>query len=138
MKYVFLKGKANVGKTTALQLLIAYFRKRNANTEEAIVDKEGYEYAVVLSYQGIKIGINTQGDIEEHITARHKWFTQNDCDICFGAMRTKGDTLNAVEKLKKENEVYVLHKLAIEANRFEKLTNDAQVQVMLEIFSAIK
>ncbi len=137
MKYVYLKGKSNVGKTTVLENLINHFRQLGAKTISSIYSKSGWERATVLELNGVVIGVNKEGDIPEHITIRNKWFDGYSCDIIFGAMRTKGTIINEINKLKTYNDVYVICKMSSEEDCFRKVCDDAQLEVLLKIFSNI-
>ncbi len=138
MKYIYLKGKSNVGKTTVLENLINHFRQHGAKTIASIYSKSGWERATILEFNGIVIGINKEGDTPDHITIRNKWFDDFSCDIVFGAMRTKGIIIDEINKLKSYNDVYVIYKLSSEEECFRNICDKVQLEILLEMFLKIK
>ena len=104
-KKVFaLRGIANVGKSDtvkkAYNLLTSKYK--NATKEH---EKLGVDIRSVLTINGAKIGIESQGDPNGRLEKSLSLFIEVGCKVIICATRTRGQTVNAVNKLKQSYEL---------------------------------
>ncbi len=137
-KMIFLQGASNVGKSTVLKRLIENFKKMGAVEKYAskkIADcTTTNDVIVVLQYKESIIGINTYGDYASIIEKGIKLLDTYHCDIIFGAMRTKGETVTYVDSLKKDNDICIIKKMATTYSKpLQRQIDDIQLQVLLNL-----
>lgn len=110
------KGLAEQGKSASIKLVTEEILKnfKNATYQAYIVDikqktitKSELSYkgdiTVLIEIDGIKIGVESQGDPQSRIFYSLPFFVQNECDIVLCACRNRGDTVWEVEKLHDNN-----------------------------------
>ena len=93
-KIIALWGRADIGKTTTLNYLIRLLDKSKEGEERPL----NKDRRVVISYGNKKIAVTTLGDN----------FEKNDCDILVTATRTRGKTVDTINKYCKENKAEVI------------------------------
>ena len=103
-KIIALWGRADIGKTTTLNYLIRLLDK-SKEEEERPLNKDR---RVVISYGNKKIAVTTLGDNIEEIDINIDFFEKNDCDILVTATRTRGKTVDTINKYCKENKAEVI------------------------------
>ena len=100
MKKVFvLRGTSNRGKTQTIRAFDEFLRQKYPS---AIVEHEyrtGVELRVVLSIDGVKIGIETTGANIKRLKESLDLFVNLGCEVIICATRTTGKTVTAVEAL---------------------------------------
>ena len=100
MKKIFvLRGTSKRGKTQTIRTVDELLRKKYPT---AVVEHEyrtGVELRVVLSINGVKIGIETTGENIKRIKESFDLFVSLGCEIIICATRTTGKTVTAVESL---------------------------------------
>jgi hypothetical protein len=110
------KGLSEQGKSASIKLATQEILKKfnNAVYQAYLVDiKEKTitksdlnnkgDITVIIEIDGIKIGIESQGDPQSRIFLSLPFFVQNECDIIICACRNRGDTVWEVEKLHDNN-----------------------------------
>ncbi|MCI9518601.1 MAG: hypothetical protein HFK08_04995 [Clostridia bacterium] len=126
MNVVALFGNGQSGKTTVLKLFLAAVLERykgevtvvetsSKNLSPSALRKEidmfeamkkrgedcdFHDTYAVLDVGGRRIGITTEGDSEFALRTAMERFS--DCDLCFCAARSKGDTLALLRKVTKK------------------------------------
>lgn len=100
MKKVFaLRGTSKTGKTLTIRTFDEFLREKFPG---AIVEHEHRsraELRAVLSINGVRIGIETTGEIIKRINESFDLFVNLGCELIICATRTKGQTVTAVETL---------------------------------------
>lgn len=125
MNVVALFGNGESGKTTVLKLFLAAVLERYKDRAKVVEtsaknptpqnlrkeidlfeamkkrgeDCEFHDVYAVLEIDGKKIGITTKGDSEADLRMETERFS--DCDLCFCAARSKGETLALLRKVTK-------------------------------------
>jgi hypothetical protein len=98
LKKVFaLKGRRNLGKSQTIRTVDELLR---AKYPDAIVQHEHrtrVELRVVLSIDGVKIGVESTGGNSGSIQSSFDLFVSHGCDVIICATRTTGKTVNAVK-----------------------------------------
>ncbi|OBX03694.1 hypothetical protein QV06_09625 [Gallibacterium genomosp. 3] len=96
-------GAANNGKTNSLNELINFFdHSKNPNN---FSNKDKLE---CFDYNGIKLGITTDGDYKETISQNIQTLIKKKCDIIVTACRTKGETHDAINSYKKDYDIHYI------------------------------
>lgn len=93
-------GAGNLGKTSSLRVV---FEKLKTTYPGARIEKytdTGDIRAVFHLKEGIRIGMETQGDPRSRMPGSMDLFVQEACDIIITACRTKGDTIQKVYELR--------------------------------------
>ncbi len=138
-KMVFLQGLSRTGKSTVLGNLITELKKTcNQIIDEKIYPKNGNQIddiIIVLKCGDIKIGINTFGDYAGIIDKGMEIFNEKECDVIFGAMRTKGETVEYVELLKNiTNQVCIIKKMSTEYSlALQNKIDQEQLNILLTL-----
>ncbi len=85
-----LKGRANIGKTSSLSMLIKMFH--NQPITNHIEDTR-----IVFEYRGFNIAITTWGDNADEMKKNVNFLKQCSWDIAIIATRTRGETCTIVK-----------------------------------------
>jgi hypothetical protein len=97
---IALKGRANSGKTYTISKVYELLKaKYPAFKEEDF--KITVDIRVILIINGFRIGIESQGDPDSRLEKSLNLFIKKECDVIVCATRTRGQTVEAVEKLSK-------------------------------------
>jgi len=98
-KAIALKGVARIGKSQTIRTVDELLRVKYP---DAIVEHEyrtKVEVRVVLSINGVKIGIETTGENIKRINESFDLFVNLGCEVIICATRTSGKTVMAVNAL---------------------------------------
>jgi hypothetical protein len=110
-KVIALRGRSNVGKSStikqAYELLLAKYPRAEKEHEIFRVD-----IRVVLTINGVKVGIESQGDPGSRLVESLRLFVKLGCKIIVCATRTKGKTVDAVNKLEPNYEIFWIEQIA--------------------------
>lgn len=98
MKIIGLYGTHDIGKTTTLNKLIDLL-SLIANNYEIDRSYDTFAYFVINEKN---IVVCTPGDNKEAIENNIEFLEKHDCDVFVTATRTKGKTVNGIEKLTKK------------------------------------
>lgn len=93
---VCLWGPANVGKTSVIKGL---FQELKRAGETKMLGESGADICVTVRYKGSLIGLVSQGDPN---SLQEEWLRDpavQSCDIIVCASRSKGSTVEAVQKI---------------------------------------
>ena len=92
-----LKGAKKLGKTPTIKFLYDLFIKRYPNAVEMEEHKiDGYDIRHVLIVNGVKIGIESQGDPKYRLFISIPLFVRIKCNIIICATRTRGSTVSLI------------------------------------------
>lgn len=94
-------GGSNEGKSTTIKLLFNLLREEfpSAILEPEIIDLT-YDITVVMKIDGLRIGIESQGDPKSYLLKSLEYFASINCDLIICSTRNRGSTVNAVNALK--------------------------------------
>ena len=98
-KAIALKGKSKIGKSLTIRTVDELLRLKYPG---AIVEHEHrtrVEIRVVLSINGVKIGVETTGENIKRINESFDLFVNLGCEVIICATRTTGKTVTAVNAL---------------------------------------
>ena len=144
MKIFALQGVNNTGKTCTLKLVINKLKDRGYTMNKpTAIDKDKYDIAVTLkSPQGKTICVYTQGDMEKFVNRAIEYFKQNNCEIGFCAVRSKGKGADKLYSLTEEKDGITVEFIpkAFIANasglnisqEYINAVNDLQAEVMIK------
>jgi hypothetical protein len=122
-------GNSNRGKTSTI---INTFNKLHKKYPQMTIMHQGNtntkDITIILRIGKIIIGIESQGDPNHNLIPSLKLFEKNGCDIILCATRTKGTTVDEVEKYENAKKYDVIWLSNLQS--FQKNTNT------LNIFSA--
>ncbi|MBN2589865.1 MAG: hypothetical protein JXA96_08375 [Sedimentisphaerales bacterium] len=117
-KVIALWGCSNVGKSSTIkqvcELLLAKYPKTKKEHGIFRVD-----IRVVLIINGVKVGIESQGDPGSRLSESLSLFAKMGCKVIVCATRTKGQTVDAVNKLKPNYEVIWREQIATKSANWE-------------------
>lgn len=100
MRTIALKGKGEIGKTTAIKLLVSSFNTFGYKFE-SLIFKE-VELLAKIEINGLLVGITTRGD---NVTCLEDDFKDlGECDLYVCACRTRGKT---IQFLKNRNAEFI-------------------------------
>jgi len=126
---IVVKGVANVGKTQTIKNVYELLIKKynNATKDHIIISAD---MRIVITINGIKIGIESQGDPSSRLFESIKLFVKIECDIIICATRTRGATVNIVNAQEPKYSVIWHDKLKIKGK-------EAQLQANLKMANSI-
>ncbi len=108
-KYAFaLYGKANVGKSNTLKKLFVLLTEAYPNAPVEYIHGSQInitviiDITVIIEIDGIRVGIESQGDPSSRLPESIERFKKDKCSIIICATRTRGGTVTTVEKLQPE------------------------------------
>lgn len=95
---IVLRGVANQGKSTSIKMAYALLKNAypNAHFQELHI---GVDITVVITINGTKIGIESQGDPNSRLFASLDHFVSIGCKVIICATRSRGKTVEAVNAL---------------------------------------
>ena len=96
-------GKGSQGKSTSIKEVLRYLLKNGARELEGVrIGSFAEDIKTIVTYRGVKIGIESQGDPNSRIFESLPDFANQKCDIIICACRTYGKTNEEVKKLSNE------------------------------------
>lgn len=109
-KVIALYGVADVGKSTTIKLAYDLLKAKYkmATVDELFV---GADIKIVLTIDGTKIGIESQGDPSGRLKESLSLFVKMGCQVIICATRSRGQTVQAVEKLASAYEILWLEQV---------------------------
>jgi hypothetical protein len=100
LKKVFaLKGTRNIGKSQTIRTVDELLRAKYPSARVEHEHRTRVELRVVLSINGVKIGVESTGENSPRIKASFDLFVNLGCEVIICATQTKGKTVNAVNTL---------------------------------------
>ncbi len=88
----------NTGKTTTIKKVYEVLKRSHPNSVvREILNRK--EITIIIIIDDVKIGIESQGDPNSRLEESLKTFVEAGCDIIICATRTKGMTVDAVNRL---------------------------------------
>ena len=99
---IALWGTANSGKSTTLRKLYELLTKAYPTAQVDILHKVGVDLSLIITIDGVLIGIESQGDPGSRLPDSIKVFIKRGCVIIVCCTRTKGSTVEIVEGLQPE------------------------------------
>ncbi|MDM0118687.1 hypothetical protein [Variovorax arabinosiphilus] len=108
-KLVAVRGAANHGKSSSIKKFYELLMHQHpaAHAEEIFV---GNDITVIVTVDGMKIGIESQGDPNSRLFASLARFVREGCEVIVCATRTRGRTVEAVASLSAKYQVEWLEK----------------------------
>ena len=140
MKQIFgLYGISNVGKSETIK---SVYRKLTEKFTDFVFHKdfkqitsdEG-DICVIIIINGKIVGIESQGDPNSRLFISLPIFVKLNCDIILCATRTRGATVEEVEKLKHTYELKWIKKNPSENSTNHKTDNDKIATDILNLIS---
>lgn len=132
MKKVFaLKGRRNLGKNQTIRTVDELLRAKYPTATVEHEHRTKAELRVVLSINGVKIGVESTGGNSERMQSSFDLFVSHGCDVIICATRTTGKTVNAVNTLR-EYEVVWLEQQVQSAPFEQVLSNLAMARHIVE------
>jgi len=104
-KVIALWGRGDIGKSEAVKKAYELLTSKYKNTTPDEYPKPIFEgdIMVVLTIKGVKIGIESQGDPGGRLSKSLSAFVNVKCKVIICATRTRGQTVDAVTALEKNN-----------------------------------
>jgi len=137
-KIVVLQGVGEIGKSTTIGIVRDLFVGEGWEEVEYIRgNKNTKDFAVIVEYNSMKLGICTWGDNVVQLELCLPEFCKGGCKFIVCAMRTRGGTVHYVEKFAKENG-YVLFPIKKSREAIQVNYDKENRKVVAEIFKLIK
>ena len=118
-KVLALKGKANVGKSETIKNVFEQLKSKYKSATTKYEKISSTDVRVILTINGKKIGIESQGDIGDILRKSFSLFTNEKCIIIICATRSRGKTVEAVKELKPDYHV-LWHEQAVKYTAVEQ------------------
>ena len=136
-KVIALWGCSNVGKSSTIkqvcELLLARYPK--AEKEYGIFR---VDIRVVLTINGVKVGIESQGDPSSRLPESLSLFVKLGCKVIVCATRTKGQTVDAVNKLKPNYETVWMEQIATKSANWKSNNLEIAKWIVKEVENMIE
>lgn len=125
-KVIVLWGKADTGKSGTILKIYKLLKSKykDATSESKIV---GEDVRVILTINGIKVGIESQGDPGGRLLKSLKSFVKVNCRVIICATRTRGQTVDAVNNLKQHGYEIIWHQQDVKQNTTEQDSNNLKM-----------
>lgn len=128
MKYLIgLFGKSNIGKTETIRLVFELIKEKYPDIKydpnyQPILSNDG-DISVIVIVNGIKIGIESQGDPNSRIFVSIPIFINLKCDVILCATRTRGATVQIIEGLKNDFQINWIEKKQVDDSKLQFTEN---------------
>lgn len=132
-----LTGYANSGKSSIIKSVFHQLLKHYP--EYAIVIDNGEESGDVKAMffiEGLKIGIESQGDPNSRQPRSIDEFVSMGCDIILSACRTRGHTINAITKYSNEYQILRIFKNKMNDDSLRYRSNDEMVYLLIKLIES--
>jgi hypothetical protein len=126
---IALYGRANSGKSKTIKQVCKLLKKHNPTPQYNVL-KNGVDIKIIMIIDGIKIGIESQGDPNSRLEKSLKTFCKEGCLIIVCATRTRGMTVDWVNALS-DYSVKWFQQSYTEAIKQEK-SNHSQAQKIID------
>jgi len=112
---IVVRGVANVGKTQTIKNVYELLKTKykNTTTEHEIFKAD---MRIVITINGIKIGIESQGDPSSRLFDSIEFFVRIKCNIIICTTRSRGATVDIIHKQEPEYTINWHDKLKIKGN----------------------
>ena len=130
-----LRGAGNRGKSTSLSMLVD---KIMAEYPIADLNERRYKIDVtmIITINGVKVGIETQGDPNSRLGASLKRFVESKCKVIVCASRSYGGTVDLINVAASSGYVVKWFDKAKVAN--PRNHGQANIEVVSELFRAFQ
>ena len=131
---IALSGVANQGKSTSIKIAYDMIKTAypKAHFDEIII---GVDITVVITIDGVKVGIESQGDPGSRLFRSLDHFVKVGCKVIVCATRTRGATVDAVSALSGKYNIIWLNKTRASSIQAQGTSNRSIAQ---QIFNAVK
>lgn len=130
---IAFRGVANIGKSTTIkktyELLLGKYP--SAIIERRIIPPR-VDISVIITINGKKIGIDSQGDPCGKLADRLHSFVEVDCQVIICATRTRGETVKAVNQLKPSYDVLWISRVVEQNSSEQESANHKMAQRIVE------
>jgi hypothetical protein len=132
---IAIRGVANQGKSTSIKLAYELIKNAypRANFEEINI---GVDITVVVTINGVKVGIESQGDPKSRLFESLRRFVKIDCKVIICATRSRGATVDAVSKLAGKYNINWINKFGASTSRAQGASNQSVAQQILAAVQA--
>lgn len=96
---IALSGVANRGKTETIRNVYNQLYNEYPDAQQQLLVSRS-DVRVILTIEGVKVGIESQGDPNSRLPKSLALFQREGCQIVVCTMRTYGMTVEAVEQLR--------------------------------------
>ena len=129
---IALRGIGNPGKSQTIRKVYDLLKLRHKNVKEEHESIGKVDIRVVLTINGAKIGIESQGDPGSRLQKSLSLFVKLQCTVIVCATRTRGQTVNAVERLNQDYELLWLQQDVRPIASEQEASNNAMAQRIVE------
>jgi hypothetical protein len=127
---IAIRGVGNTGKTETIKTFYRLLKSKYPTSKiENEVDR--LDIRVIITINGVKIGIESQGDPSSRLFESIPLFVRNQCSIIVCATRSKGKTVQLIKE--QENYEIIWHKRSlIEDVAKQQESNTKMVNTIME------
>lgn len=93
-----VRGVGNRGKSTSVKKAYELLKKAHP-TAQVDGDDTRLDIKIVITIDGVKVGIGSQGDPTSRLPASLRYFVEIGCEVIICSTRTSGKTVDAVNAL---------------------------------------
>jgi hypothetical protein len=129
-KVIVLWGTANIGKTITLKKVHKQLLKLSTNTLPEH-SRNNIDIREILIINGMKVGIETQGDPNSRLAESLKLFKKQGCVLIICATRTRGQTVELVNELEPKYSVSWRGQSAVSSTEWQKQSNSAIAKLIV-------
>lgn len=133
---IAIKGIGNTGKTEAIKNIYHLLKSKypKARIENKICE---LDIRVIFTVNGVKIGIESQGDPSSRLFESIPLFVKSQCNIILCATRSRGKTVQLIKE--QENYEIVWHEKSFVRGKEEQKKSNAEMAdiIMKKIVSLI-
>lgn len=130
-KVIALRGVAKIGKSRTIKRVYDLLKSKYKSATREYEKISATDVRVVLTINGAKIGIESQGDPGGRLEESLSLFVKVACTVIICATRTRGQTVDAVDKLQPSYEVVWLQQNVKSIASEQEASNDAMAKRIL-------
>lgn len=134
-KIIALWGTASVGKSSTITQVYEILLKKYPKLIRKIYRAD---IKIIVVIDGIKVGIESQGDPSSRMPDTLRAFVRAGCRVIVCATRTRGGTVDAVERYSKEYEIVWIEQNVVATQSERPLSNRGMaMKIVAEIEDVI-
>ena len=125
---IALRGKGKVGKSQTICKTYYLLRNKHETAKREYEILRKIDIRVIITINGVKIGIESQGDPGGRLKKSLLLFVNVGCTIIICATRTSGQTVNVVNDMQPNYEVLWLEQVVKLSESDQRVSNDAMAE----------
>lgn len=144
-KFIALYGAGSRGKSTTLKMVYKFLDasfellpEKNVRPDEwgTYLLKDRYDIRVIFAVNGVRVGLESQGDPNSRLEESLQFFCDNKCRLIVCPTRTWGSTVDCVKKLENDFQVEWIKKTFSDDEQGQESCNKADAKKIIKLIKS--